>query len=80
MHGNEVALFHTGSLAEFHEPHLRLMMANYIRAIGKPDVAGFLLTNDAAFVTATQTYKNAVTCYHQSKTEVWFALVMQPVY
>ena len=80
VHENEVALFNTLSLAEFHEPHLRLIISNYVGAIGQHTFSQNIITDDEAFSTAIQRYKQVVTHYHQAKTEVWYALVMKETY
>ena len=79
-------LFHTGSMAEFHEYDLRCLLAIYVLTLTKfsqrhaEEKATAIMTDDSAFVEAVQTYKNVVTHYFAAKTEIWMALFMSPVF
>jgi hypothetical protein len=80
----DITVFHTGSLAEFHEPYLRLLLAKYVREIS-PDPTddtpyNDILNDDVHFTNAVQNYKNVVTHYLASKMEIWMHLFMSPVY
>ena len=80
------AYFHTGSMAEYHEYHLRCILATYVSALTNASVvdsaaaARNIMTDDRAFVDAVQRYKHVVTHYFASKTEIWMALYMKPVF
>ena len=79
-------LFHTGSLAEYHEYDLKCVLATYVSQLTNKSrsdaaaVAKDIMTNDAAFVRAVQSYKHVVTHYFAAKTEIWMAPYMKPVF
>ena len=79
---NEVSMFHTGSLAEFHEYPLRVLLANYVSKLSFHDNDEFseILHNDQAFSKAVQKYKHIVTHYLASKFELWNAFMLLPIY
>ena len=79
---SEIRLFHTGSLAEFHEYHLRLLLYNYVSSLSfyDEDSEQNILNCDKCFSSAVQKYKNVVTHYMGSKFELWYAFVMNPIY
>ena len=64
LFGEDINMFITGSLAEFHEYPLRLLLSKYISALS-PQPTDLdpvaILTDDAMFNTAVQRYKNIVT-------------------
>ena len=68
VHKKDVALFHTGSIAEYHEYPLRLMLHNYVNALDGD--ACDIIGNDAEFYKAVQLYKNVVTHYLAAKMEI----------
>ena len=78
----EYTSFHTGSLAEFHDPYLRHLLSNYVAKLDHVDdgLAASILNDEHAFAKAVQDYKHVVTHYLASKMEVWMALFMHPVY
>ena len=75
-------MFHTGSLAEFHEHPLRHLLHNYTAKLtGLP--AGYsndIISGDNTFIDAVQINKTIVTHYLASKMEIWMGLFMKPVY
>ena len=79
-------LFHTGSMAEYHEYDLRCCLATYVLTLSNRSIedatnkAISIMTDDTAFVDAVQMYKNVVTHYFAAKTEIWMALFMKPVF
>ena len=79
---SEIRLFHTGSLAEFHEYHLRLLLYNYVSSLSfyDEDSEQNILNGDKCFSSAVQKYKNVATHYMGSKFELWHAFVMNPIY
>ena len=85
-HHKTPQLFHTGSMAEYHEYDLRCCLATYVITLTNwllndtTARAIKIMTNDKAFVEAVQTYKNVVTHYFAAKTEIWMALFMSPVF
>ena len=83
LFGEDINMFITGSLAEFHEYPLRLLLSKYISALS-PQPTDLdpvaILTNDAMFNTAVQRYKTIVTNYQASKMEIWNAHFLHPVY
>ena len=78
----DVSMFHTGSLAEYHEYSLRHLLHKYTAALSNvpQSLSEAILTDDNAFANAVQKYKNVVTHYLASKMEIWMALFMAPVY
>ena len=72
-------LFHIGSLAEYHEYDLKCVLTTYVSQLinkSRSDAAAAakdIMTNDAAFVRAVQSYKHVVTHYFAAKTEIWMA-------
>jgi len=77
-----IDVFLTGSLAEFHEHYLRVLLAKYVAQLS-PSPSDLdpesILTDDNKFSDAVQRYKNVVTNYLASKEEIWFAF-MYPIY
>ena len=75
-------MFHTGSLAEYHEYALRQLLHKYTAALSNlpPTYSSDILTDGAVFANAVQKYKNVVTHYMASKMEIWMALFMAPVF
>ena len=82
MNKKEIRLFHTGSLAEFHEYHLRLLLHKYEQSLTFYDKTKEenILNSDKCFIEAVQKYKNIVTNYMGCKFEVWNAFVMLPIF
>eukprot|EP00984_Skeletonema_dohrnii_P031047 scaffold23084_cov153-Skeletonema_dohrnii-CCMP3373.AAC.2 len=81
--GNGIDVFLTGSLAEFHEHYLRVLLAKYVAQLSPspPDLdPESILTDDNIFSDAVQRYKNVVTNYLASKEEIWFAFMYNQVY
>ncbi len=78
----DISLFHTGSLAEYHEYPLRHLLYKYTTALSHVDEEYSLsiLNDDSVFMNAVQKYKNIVTHYLASKMELWMGLFMKPVY
>ncbi|KAL7554626.1 hypothetical protein ACHAWF_018133 [Thalassiosira exigua] len=78
----EISIFHTGSLAEYHEPHLRQLLCKYKRKLTGSDPADCdrILTDDTAFSQAVNDYRQIVTHYLATKMELWMALFMAPIY
>ena len=74
INDEHLSIFHTGSLAEYHEPALRQMLYNYTRKLDNKteEEAREILDDDRTFFLAIQKYKNIVTHYLASKMEIWF--------
>lgn len=85
-HHRTPKLFHTGSMTEYHEYHLRCALATYVSCftntskIQAQQAAIEIMNDDDAFVKAVQTYKHLVTHYFAAKIEIWMALYMRPVF
>ena len=84
IHKQELSLFHTGSIAEFHEPWLQSLLSKYVAMIEHPNISEdhptLILTDDQVLMKYVQRYKNIVTMYFAVKMEVWMALFMMPVH
>jgi hypothetical protein len=83
IHHLDLDVFLTGSLAEFHEYYLRLLLAKYVAQLSPPPPnldPQSILSNDDSFSLAVQTYKHIVTHYLASKEEIWSAFMYGPVY
>ena len=78
----EISLFHTGSLAEFHEYPLRLILDKYRKTINHPkyDKCSNILQDHTQFQNTVNEFKQVVTFYAVSKMEIWMALFMKPVH
>ncbi len=75
-------MFHTGSLVEYHNFHLRHLLCKYKKAsLGlDPAECDLILTDDAAFATAVNDYKHICSHFLATKMELWYAHFMKPVY
>ena len=75
-------MFHTGSLAEFHEYPLRHLLHLYTSKLsGLPcNYSDDIISKEEIFHNAVQKYKTVVTHYLASKQEIWIALFMKPIY
>ena len=82
INNSDIRLFHTGSLAEYHEYFLRLILYKYDAALTYNDMNNELniLNCDKCFHSAVQKYKNIVTHYMGSKFEIWTSYVMRPIF
>jgi hypothetical protein len=78
----DISIFHTGSLAEYHEPWLRNLLSRYTAKLDSlpPGYSQEILDNDAVFNKAVQKYKHVVTHYLASKMEIWTGIYMVPIY
>lgn len=80
----ELSYFHTGSVAEFHEPWLRLIIYQYLCQLDNPTIkesdVESILSDDSIFLKYVQKFKNIVTLYVAVKMEIWMALFMKPVH
>ena len=75
-------IFHTGSIAEYHDMWLRILLSQYVSCIdGNTKVDGDLVLSDnACFQSAVQKYKDVVTNFLVSKMEIWYNIGMKNVY
>jgi hypothetical protein len=78
----DIAVFHTGSHAEFHNPFLQRLLSKYVKEISAQHDSSYLdiMNNDAKFTDAVHKYKMFITHYLASKMEIWMNHFMQPVY
>jgi hypothetical protein len=78
----DIAVFHTGSHAEFHDPFLQRLLSKYVKKISPQHDTSYLdiMNNDAKFTDTVHKYKNVFTHYLASKMEIWMNHFMQPVY
>ena len=65
----EMRYFMTGSNAEFHDPHLRRLLAQYVRTCEGEQAASRVETDVAAWYAAVTQYKDVVTHFFAYKTE-----------
>ena len=49
MKNHRMCIFHTGSLAEYHEPALRLLLSKYVKNLDNIADEKDILNNDSAF-------------------------------
>ena len=79
---NQLSIFHTGSLAEHHEPALRKLLSQYVQELDGTSEADAqkILDDDTAFSLAVQTYKHIVTHYLSGKMENWLGIFMGPIF
>lgn len=81
IHDKHLSIFHTGSLAEFHEPPLWTLLAKYLSAINNDDSYAYAIMNDnKKFNLAAHKYKNIVTHHLASKMEIWFGTFFAPIF
>ena len=80
MKNHHMCIFHTGSLAEYHEPALRLLLSKYVQNLDITPDKGDILEDDNAFFKAVQKYKNVVTHYLASKMEIWINTFLGPLF
>ena len=81
MHKSNYNLFHTLSQAEFHEYPLRRILSSYISNLDiDTDLHITMMTDDAKFALAVQSYPQVVTHFFAAKTELWLTLVMKPLF
>ena len=80
----ELSLFHTGSVAEFHEPWLRILLYQYMQTLKNPGISiherNQCITDEKIYSNVVNKYKNIVTLYVSTKMEIWMALFMKNVY
>ena len=77
------AFFHTGSIAEYHDYGLRMLLQKYVNCLSNPNplLDGNKIQNDdKVFALAVQTYKQVVTHYLAAKMEIWMTKFMASVY
>ena len=74
--------FHTGSIAEYYDSWLRIILSQYVSCIdGNLKVDGDLvLINNTHFQSTVQKYKHVVTNFLTSKMEIWYNIVMKNVH
>lgn len=82
MEQHSASMFHTGSVSDFHDPFLRIVMANYVRKLdGHGDEAAeAVLTSESAFNDSVHKYKHVITNYLAAKMEIWHSLFLRPVH
>ena len=75
-------IFHTGSIAEYHDSWLRILLSRYVSCIdGNSNADGQLvLNNNSHFTSAVQKYKHVVTHFLASKMEIWYNVVMKNIH
>lgn len=79
VNDREATYFHSGSIAENHDPFLRRVLSQYVSKVQSPEQGQRILEDDQAFFLATSKYKQVVTHYFCCKSETWFATVLGPV-
>ena len=82
INGKETSLFHTGSLAEYHDPFLRELLYKYTMKLSgsAPHECAEILTDDSQFSQAVNKYRQVVSHYLAAKMELWMAMFMKPVF
>ena len=66
-------LFHTGSVAEYHEYILSILLSKYVKILDTPDsndISNSILTNGTTFAKVAQSYQHIVTHYLCVKMEL----------
>ena len=83
MNQSTTSIFHTGSITEYHEYPLRLLLYNYIESINTAESleeATQILIDNIAFAKPAQSYQHIVTHYVCVKMELWMGLFMNPTH
>lgn len=75
----EMNVFHTGSLAEYHDPFLRELLSKYVATIDSQAAGQQVIDDDATFQNAVRDYKHVVTHFFACKTETWISNFLVPV-
>ena len=72
-------IFHTGSIDEYHDSWLRILLLRYVFCIGgNSNADGHLVLNSNSYFTpAVHKYKHIVTHFLVSKMEIWYNIVMK---
>ena len=75
-------IFHTDSIAEYHNSWLRIRLSRYISYIdGNSDAdEQSVLNNNSHFTSAVQKYKHVITHFLASKMEIWYNIVMKNIH
>jgi hypothetical protein len=76
----EPHVFHTESLAEYHDPFLRRILSKYVTKVESEEEGRAILESDLAFYIAVGNYKTVVTQYFCCKQETWLSDFLTPVY
>lgn len=79
INDREATYFHSGSIAENHDPLLRRLLSQYVSRVESQEAGARVLVDDKAFFLAANRYKQVVTHYFACKTETWFATFLVPV-
>ena len=74
-----LSAFHTGSLAEFHDPFLRQLLASYASATRSAGFSQSVLDNDGVFHSFMNECKHIVTHYFVAKMEIWLDVFLSHV-
>ena len=77
--GKEATFFHTASMAEYHDPALRSLLAKYCEATGQSNTATEILEDDRCFHKAVQRNKHVVTHFFAFKWEMWYGIFLKNV-
>ena len=76
-------IFHTESVADYHEYELRILLHKYeniLDASDINDIGNNILTDDTAYTKAAQSYQRIITHYLCAKMELWMGLFMNPTH
>ena len=75
-------IFHTGSIAEYHDSWLRILLSRYVSCIdGNSNADGQLVLNNNSYVTSTvQKYKHVVTHFLASKMGICYNIVLKSIH
>lgn len=80
MHDKPARVFHTCSLAEYHDPFLRRLLSKYVSRVESPERGHDALTSDSVFASCMNSYKQVVTHFFACKFEMWLSNFMAPVF
>ena len=75
-------IFHTGSIAEYHDSWLRILLSQYVSCVdgSTKEDGGLILSDNAHFQSTVQKYKYVVTNFLASKMEIWYNIVMKNIH
>ena len=75
-------IFHTGTIAEYHDSWLRNLLSQYVSSINGNSVTDGqkVLNDNSHFTSAVQKYKHVVTHFLASKMEIWYNIVMKNIH
>ena len=80
INNQPIRLFHTASMAEYHDPNLRRIISTYTASVESEESGKAVLDDDAVFADRMRAYGHVVTNFFAFKFECWLYHFLGPVY